>query len=77
MDMGFARESCVEALNFTSTVEQATEYLISHTVAGVTAGGAQSAAPAMETSLTEDEQIRAAIELSLTTSPNEVCTLLE
>lgn len=66
MDMGFARERCLEALNFTSTVEAATEYLLTHMTAGSAAGGQSAADDNME--LSEDEQIRAAIELSLTTA---------
>lgn len=74
MDMGFSRERCVEALNFTSTVEQATDYLITHMIAGTSAGGHQpSSSNAMDMSLSEDEQIRAAIELSLTAGPDDVC----
>lgn len=73
MDMGFSRERCVEALNFTSTAEQATDYLITHMIAGTAAGGHQpGTGAAMDMSLTEDEQIRAAIELSLTAGSADV-----
>ena len=74
MDMGFSRERCVEALNFTSTVEAATEYLLTHmssTPAAATSQGQGGGGGSME--LSEDEQIRAAIELSLTaaSAPSE------
>ena len=72
MDMGFSRDRCVEALNFTSTVEQATEYLITHMIAGTAAGGHQPSSASMDMFPSEDEQIRAAIELSLSSVGNEV-----
>lgn len=64
MDMGFSRERCVEALNFTSTVEAATDYLVTHMLTPAASTGPQQSGGSME--LSEDEQIRAAIELSLT-----------
>lgn len=61
MDMGFPRERCLEALNFTSSLESATEYILTHMTAGTAAGGSQ-----FDLEMSEDEQIRAAIQLSLT-----------
>ena len=77
MDMGFSRERCVEALNFTSTVEAATEYLLTHmssTPAAASSQGQGGGGGSME--LSEDEQIRAAIELSLTaaSAPSEAAS---
>lgn len=69
MDMGFPRERCVEALNYTSTVESATEYLLTHMTAGNAARGGNDSA-GMD--MSEDEQIRAAIQLSLTTALDQV-----
>lgn len=62
MDMGFPRQRCVEALNVTSTVESATEYLLTHMTAGSSAGGGPGT---NDDGMSEDEQIMAAIQLSL------------
>ena len=45
MDMGFAREHCVEALMHSSNLEQATEYILTHPPP-VTLPPPQPAAPA-------------------------------
>lgn len=69
MDMGFSRDRCVEALNFTSTVEAATEYLLTHMTTPTAASGSSQGQDGME--LSEEDQIRAAIELSLTATAAE------
>jgi len=75
MDMGFPRDLCLQAIRVTHSVESATEYLLTHMTAGLAAGGSlgASATPPVSASsapidntLSEEDQIRAAIELSLT-----------
>lgn len=38
MDMGFTREHCVEALTLTTSLEQATEFILTHPPSGAVAG---------------------------------------
>lgn len=77
MDMGFARDQCVEALLFTTSLEQATDYLLSappplartpSAGVGVAATAAVNAAivAAMDTDGNDDDAVMRAIALSLT-----------
>ena len=74
MDMGFARDQCVEALLFTTSLEQATDYLLSAPPPGPArtpfVGGVGSAtaaiAAAMDTDGNDEDAMMRAIALSLT-----------
>ena len=75
MDMGFPREQCVEALLFTTSLEQATDYLLSappsilrpQQVAPTSSNAAQSTA--MDTDGNDEDAMMRAIALSLTADP--------
>lgn len=76
MDMGFARDQCVEALLFTTSLEQATDYLLSAppailrpppTAAASSSSAAQPAA--MDTDGNDEDAVMRAIALSLTADP--------
>jgi len=59
MDMGFPRESCIEALNNSSTVEGATEWLLTHSseedqlIRAITMSLENTSAPATATTTEE------------------------
>ncbi|KAK7867832.1 hypothetical protein R5R35_008271 [Gryllus longicercus] len=61
MDMGFSRDHCVEALFHTSSVEQATEYLLTYPLTHNRPAHHSS----MDVDLTEEDQMSRAISLSL------------
>ena len=80
MDMGFPRDQCVEALLFTTSLEQATDYLLStppsllrapHGAVAVAAAAAAAAASstAMDTDGNDEDAVMRAIALSLTADP--------
>ena len=77
MDMGFPREQCVEALLFTTSLEQATDYLLSTppsllpAPSAATTAAAASASSAMETDGNNDDAVMRAIALSLTPDPEK------
>lgn len=75
MDMGFPRDQCVEALLFTTSLEQATDYLLStppsllrtpHGGAVAAAAAAVAATTAMDTDGNDEDAVMRAIALSLT-----------
>ena len=79
MDMGFARDQCVEALLFTTSLEQATDYLLSAPpgpartpliglggVGSATAAATAAIAAAMDTDGNDEDAMMRAIALSLT-----------
>ena len=73
MDMGFPRDQCVEALLFTTSLEQATDYLLSTPPALIRAptgaavgGSASSVSSAMDTDGNDEDAVMRAIALSLT-----------
>lgn len=75
MDMGFPRDQCVEALLFTTSLEQATDYLLSAPPsilrppqsAPTSSNAAQPAA--MDTDGNDEDAMMRAIALSLTADP--------
>ena len=72
MDMGFARDQCVEALLFTTSLEQATDYLLSAPPSilraphPAVAGSAAPGSAAMDTDGNDEDAVMRAIALSLT-----------
>jgi len=62
MDMGFSRDMCEEALSQTSSLEQATDYLLNHPVPR---SRSLSQATTMDTDMSEDDQMQRAIAISL------------
>lgn len=83
MDMGFARDQCIEALLFTTSLEQATDYLLSSppslrpqhnaVLAAAAAAAVASAAvsAAMETDGNDEDAVMRAIALSLRADTDE------
>ena len=77
MDMGFPREQCVEALLFTTSLEQATDYLLStppsllRAPTAAATAAASSASSAMDTDGNDDDAVMRAIALSLTSDPEK------
>jgi len=78
MDMGFLRDQCVEALIFTTNLEQATDYLLTtppallRTPTTTVSSVAAAAAAAMDTDVNDDDAVMRAIALSLTAGPGDV-----
>ncbi|XP_032797159.2 LOW QUALITY PROTEIN: E3 ubiquitin-protein ligase HUWE1 [Daphnia magna] len=73
MDMGFPRDQCVEALLFTTSLEQATDYLLSTPPSllraaqgAVAAAAAEAVSTAMDTDGNDEDAVMRAIALSLT-----------
>jgi E3 ubiquitin-protein ligase HUWE1 len=73
MDMGFPRDQCVEALLFTTSLEQATDYLLSTPPSllraphgAVAAAAAAAVSTAMDTDGNDEDAVMRAIALSLT-----------
>lgn len=77
MDMGFLRDQCVEALIFTTNLEQATDYLLTtppallRTPTTTVASAAATVAAAMDTDGNDDDAVMRAIALSLTAGPGD------
>ena len=72
MDMGFARDQCVEALLFTTSLEQATDYLLSTPPSLLrTPAAASSSHSAMDTDGNDEDAMMRAIALSLTADKAE------
>ncbi|KAK3103700.1 hypothetical protein FSP39_021121 [Pinctada imbricata] len=66
MDMGFSREHCVEALTHTTSLEGATDYILTHPPAFLSPQPPQPANPlGMVMEMSEEDQMMQAIALSL------------
>ena len=81
MDMGFPRDQGVEALLFTTSLEQATDYLLSTPPslraphgAVLAAAAAAAASAAMDTDGNDEDAVMRAIALSLTADSEESTT---